>query len=218
MTTDRRPFNIQARRPADRELAGPVERRALVKRKTSEVSAEIDIDLDGTGKFDVLTGIPFFDHMLSQFAKHGYFDLSAKARGDIDVDFHHTVEDVGITLGEAFSEALGDKRGITRYGHAVIPFDDALVVAAVDLSDRPCLVFVGDLPKGKVGDFDVELAEEFFRAFANSLRCNLHMEFRHGTNLHHAIEAMFKALGRSLDAASKIDGRSSDVPSTKGKL
>lgn len=196
----------------------PVERRALVKRRTSEVNAEVDIGLDGTGEFDVRTGIPFFDHMLSQFAKHGYFDLSVKAEGDIDVDFHHTVEDVGITLGEAFSQALGDKRGIARYGHAIIPFDDALVVAAADLSGRPCLVFGGDLPKGKVGEFDVELAEEFFKSFSSSLRCNLHMDVRRGTNLHHAVEAMFKALGRCMDAASKMDGRSSDVPSTKGSL
>ena len=224
LTTNERPFNIHERRPRDAgrrpngRLLGPVERRALVKRRTSEVSAEIDVDLDGTGKFDIRTGIPFFDHMLSQFAKHGYFDLSVKAEGDIDVDFHHTVEDVGLTLGEAFSRALGDKRGIARYGHAIIPFDDALVVAAVDLSDRPCLVFRGDLPKGKVGEFDVELAEEFFKSFSSSLRCNLHMDVRRGTNLHHAVEATFKALGRSMDAASRMDGRSSDVPSTKGAL
>ncbi len=193
-------------------------RKAVLKRETSEVSASVELDLDGTGKFDISTGVPFFDHMLSQFAKHGYFDLTVKAEGDIDVDFHHTVEDVGIAIGEAFSEALGDKRGITRYGHAVIPFDDALVLVAVDLSDRPCFVFKGEIPAGKVGDFDSELAEEFFKSLTNSLRCNLHIEFRHGTNLHHIIEAMFKALGRSMDAASVLDGRRDDIPSTKGTL
>ncbi|MXW43153.1 MAG: imidazoleglycerol-phosphate dehydratase HisB [Candidatus Dadabacteria bacterium] len=193
-------------------------RKAVLKRETSEVSASVELDLDGTGKFDISTGVPFFDHMLSQLAKHGYFDLTVKAEGDIDVDFHHTVEDVGIALGEAFSEALGDKRGITRYGHALIPFDDALVVVAVDLSDRPCFVFKGEIPAGKVGDFDSELAEEFFKSLTNSLRCNLHIEFRHGTNLHHIIEAMFKALGRSMDTASALDGRRDDIPSTKGTL
>lgn len=195
-----------------------MKRRAALKRRTSEVSVEIELDLDGTGAYDIGTGIPFFDHMLSQFSKHGYFDLSVKADGDIDVDFHHTVEDVGIALGEAFSEALGDKSGITRYGHAFIPFDDVLVAVAVDLSGRPHLVFDADIPKGKVGEFDVELTEEFFKSLTNSLRCNLHVELRRGTNAHHAIEAMFKAIGRSLDSASGMDGRRSDIPSTKGKL
>ncbi len=194
-------------------------REAVLERKTSEVNATVEVNLDGAGKFDIDTSIPFFDHMLSQFAKHGYFDLRVKAEGDIEVDFHHTVEDVGITLGEAFSQALGEKRGITRYGHAIIPFDDVLITVAVDLSDRPCFVLKGNIPTGKVREFDSELAEEFFKSFANSLRCNLHIEFHHGTNLHHIIEAMFKALGRSIDIASSVDGRrSDDIPSTKGTL
>ena len=193
-------------------------RTAVLERKTSEVKASVEINLDGIGKFDIDTGIPFFDHMLSQFAKHGYFDLVVKAEGDIDVDFHHTVEDVGIALGEAFSKALGEKRGITRYGHSLVPFDDALIMVAVDLSDRPCFVFKGDVPGGKIGEFDSELAEEFFKSLTNSLRCNLHIDFLHGTNLHHIIEAMFKASGRAMDAASAIDDRRDDIPSTKGTL
>ncbi len=193
-------------------------RTAVLERKTSEVKASVEINLDGIGKFDIDTGIPFFDHMLSQFAKHGYFDLVVKAEGDIDVDFHHTVEDVGIALGEAFSKALGEKRGITRYGHSLVPFDDALIMVAVDLSDRPCFVFKGDVPGGKIGEFDSELAEEFFKSLTNSLRCNLHIDFLHGTNLHHIIEAMFKASGRAMDVASAIDDRRDDIPSTKGTL
>ena len=194
------------------------QRKAKVERKTSEVKVKVDINLDGKGKFEIDTGIPFFNHMLSQFAKHGYFDLKINAIGDIDVDFHHTVEDVGLALGEAFLKALGDKKGITRFGEAVVPFDETLATASVDMSGRPYLVFRADVPKGKVGEFDLELGEEFFKSLSNTLMCNLHIELRYGDNLHHMIEALFKAVGRALDKASKIDPRTDEVPSTKGKL
>jgi imidazoleglycerol-phosphate dehydratase len=193
-------------------------RKARVERKTSEVTVSIDINLDGKGRYDIETGIPFFNHMLSQFAKHGYFDLKIKAKGDIDVDFHHTVEDVGLSLGQAFLKALGDKSGIARFGEAFVPFDETLVFAAVDLSGRPFFVHNVLRQKGKAGDFDVELEKEFFKSLSTSLMCNLHIELRHGDNIHHIIEAAFKAVGRALDRASMIDSRSKAIPSTKGKL
>jgi imidazoleglycerol-phosphate dehydratase len=193
-------------------------RQAKIERKTTEVKAKIDINLDGSGKFDIDTGIAFFNHMLAQFAKHGYFDLKIKAIGDIDIDFHHTVEDVGLALGEAISEALGDKRSITRFGEAFVPFDETLAFACVDLSGRPHFEFRVEIPKSKVGEFDVELAEEFFKSLTNTLKCNLHIELKYGDNLHHIIEAMFKAVGRTLDRATALDPRSRDIPSTKGKL
>lgn len=193
-------------------------RQAKIERKTTEVKARIDINLDGSGKFDIDTGIAFFNHMLAQLAKHGYFDLKIKAIGDIDIDFHHTVEDVGLALGEAISEALGDKRSITRFGEAFVPFDETLAFACVDLSGRPHFEFRVEIPKSKVGEFDVELAEEFFKSLTNTLNCNLHIELKYGDNLHHIIEAMFKAVGRALDKATALDPRSRDIPSTKGKL
>lgn len=193
-------------------------RQAKIERKTTEVKARIDINLDGSGKFDIDTGIAFFNHMLAQFAKHGYFDLKIKAIGDIDIDFHHTVEDVGLALGEAISEALGDKRSITRFGEAFVPFDETLAFACVDLSGRPYFEFRVDIPKSKVGEFDFELAEEFFKSLTNTLKCNLHIELKYGDNLHHIIEAMFKAVGRALDKATALDPRSRDIPSTKGQL
>lgn len=195
-----------------------MERRAKVSRKTSEVEVSIEINLDGKGNYDIETGIPFFNHMLSQFAKHGYFDLVLRAKGDIEVDFHHTVEDVGLALGEAFLDALGDKRGIARFGEAFVPFDETLAFASVDLSGRPYFVYGINTTKGKIGDFDVELGEEFFKSLSTTLKCNLHIELKHGDNLHHIIEAIFKAVGRALDRASKIDPRSEEIPSTKGKL
>jgi len=193
-------------------------RQAKIERKTTEVKARIDINLDGSGKFDIDTGIAFFNHMLAQLAKHGYFDLKIKAIGDIDIDFHHTVEDVGLALGEAIFEALGDKRSITRFGEAFVPFDETLAFACVDLSGRPHFEFRVEIPKSKVGEFDVELAEEFFKSLTNTLKCNLHIELKYGDNLHHIIEAMFKAVGRALDKATALDPRSRDIPSTKGKL
>ncbi len=195
-----------------------MKRQATVNRKTKEVKCEIELDLDGSGKFEIKTGVPFFSHMLEQFAKHGYFDLKITTAGDTNVDFHHTVEDTGIALGEAFYKALGDKKAIRRFAHSSVPFDESLVCVAVDLSGRPYLVFNGDIPKSKVGDFDVELVEEFFKSFAHSTKCNLHIELKYGTNLHHNIEAMFKAVGIALDEATLIDTRSNTVPSTKGKL
>jgi imidazoleglycerol-phosphate dehydratase len=193
-------------------------RAATVARTTSETDIVIELDLDGGGRVEASTGIPFFDHMLAQFARHGYFDLKIKAVGDLEVDFHHTVEDVGLALGDAFLKALGDKKSITRFGEAFVPFDETLAFASVDLSGRPYLVYNVSVPKTKVGEFDIELGEEFFKSFSNTLLCNLHIELRYGDNLHHVIEAVFKAVGRALDKASQIDPRSGDVPSTKGKL
>ncbi|MGQ0792730.1 MAG: imidazoleglycerol-phosphate dehydratase HisB [Deltaproteobacteria bacterium] len=193
-------------------------RRAVIERKTSEVCVSVEINLDGTGRYDIETGIPFFNHMLAQFAKHGYFDLALRAEGDTEIDFHHTVEDVGLALGEAFLKALGDKKGISRFSEAIQPFDETLVQVAVDLSGRAYFIYRADMPKGKAGDFDVELAEEFFKSLASTLRCNLHIELRYGGNLHHILEAMFKATGRALDRATRIDARAADVPSTKGTL
>jgi imidazoleglycerol-phosphate dehydratase len=195
-----------------------MKRHATVNRKTKEVKCSITLNLDGSGKFDVKTGIPFFNHMLEQFAKHGYFDLKIKAIGDTEIDFHHTVEDTGIVLGDAIDKSLGDKKGIRRFAHASVPFDDSLVSVTLDLSGRPYFVFRGEIPKSKVGEFDVELAEEFFKSLANSLKCNLHIELKYGTNLHHNIEAMFKAVGIALDEATSIDTRSKAIPSTKGTL
>ena len=193
-------------------------RKAKVKRKTSEVDVSIDINLDGSGNYQISTGVAFFDHMLEQFSKHGFFDLTLKAKGDIEIDFHHTVEDVGITLGDAIQKALGDKKGIKRFGHAYVPFDETLVFAAVDLSGRPFCVYNMQTPKSKVGEFDTELAEEFFKSFTSSLKCNLHIELKYGDNLHHIIEATFKAVARALDTATSIDPRSNKIPSTKGML
>ena len=194
------------------------DRKGRTERVTSEVKVEVEINLDGEGNFNIDTGIPFFDHMLAQFSKHGYFDLDIKAVGDIEVDFHHTVEDVGLALGDAFLKALGDKKSITRFGEAFVPFDETLAFASVDLSGRPYLVYNVTVPKTKIGEFDVELGEEFFKSFSNTLLCNLHIELKYGDNLHHVIEAVFKAVGRALDKASSIDPRSSSVPSTKGTL
>lgn len=195
-----------------------MKRKSVIERKTSEVKVKVDINLDGKGKYDIVTGVPFFDHMLSQFAKHGYFDLKIKAIGDIEVDYHHTVEDVGLALGEAIGNALGDKRGISRFGEANVPFEESLVFSSIDISGRPFLVYNVDLSKGKIGDFDSELAEEFFKSLSNSLKCNLHIELKYGDNLHHIVEATFKSVARALDKASALDPRSRDIPSTKGKL
>jgi imidazoleglycerol-phosphate dehydratase len=193
-------------------------RRAAVERKTTETNIKIIVDLDGSGQADIHTGIPFFDHMLTLFSAHGLFDLSIRAEGDIDVDYHHTVEDVGLVLGDAFREALGDRRGIQRYGHAVTPMDETLSSVAVDLSNRPYLVY-NVLQTGKgVSGFDVYLAKEFFRAFSNRSGMNLHINVSYGENEHHILESVFKAAGRALDEASTVDPRIKDVRSTKGAL
>ena len=172
--------------------------------------------MDGTGKAGIDTGIPFFDHMLTLFSAHGFFDLSLEARGDLEVDFHHTVEDVGLVLGNAFNDALGNRKGIRRYGYAVTPMDEALSSVAVDLSKRPFLVYNVQPVAGKGSAFDIPLAKEFFRAFANTAGMNLHINLLYGENEHHIIESVFKATGRALDQAVTVDDRIRDVHSTKG--
>jgi imidazoleglycerol-phosphate dehydratase len=195
-------------------------RTAVIDRKTTETHITIRLDLDGRGEHAVATGMPFLDHMLAQVARHGHFDLSVEATGDLAVDFHHTVEDLGIALGEAVSQALGDKAGIVRYGAARVPMDDALASIVVDLSGRPFLVFQApQLKGGRVGDFDLDLVREFFQGLTNHLRANLHVQVEYGQNLHHMAEAVYKALGRALDRATGLDSRLSGVvPSTKGSL
>lgn len=193
-------------------------RQAAVERNTKETAIRALLNLDGGGNARVATGIPFLDHMLDAFARHGAFDLELACSGDLEVDGHHTVEDCGLVLGQAFREALGDKAGIVRYGHAYVPFDETLVRSVVDLSGRPYLVFRADLGHGLLGGFDVELTEDFFGAFANAAMLNLHLEVLYGRNRHHMVEGLFKACTRSLRAAVTLDPRTSGVPSTKGAL
>jgi imidazoleglycerol-phosphate dehydratase len=193
-------------------------RTAKVKRATSETEIEISLQLDGTGKQEIETGVTFLDHMLSQLSRHGYFDLTVKAKGDTHIDFHHTVEDVGIALGQAFKEALGDKRGIRRFAEASVPLNEALAQCVVDISGRAYLVFNLDLPKSKLGEFDVELVAEFFQAFAANSDITLHFNSPYWNNLHHIVESLFKSFARALDQACSIDTRTSEIPSTKGKL
>jgi imidazoleglycerol-phosphate dehydratase len=195
-----------------------MQRRAEVTRRTKETNISANLDLDGSGKVEVKTGVGFFDHMVHSAMVHGYFDLSIIAEGDTHVDDHHTVEDVGIVLGQAFSEALGDFGGIKRFGHAEVPMEEALARVALDLSRRPCLVYVNDLKNEKVGSFDTELVEEFLRAFSNNMGANMHVEVVRGKNGHHVIEAIFKAMGRALDAATMPESRAQGVTSTKGAL
>ena len=193
-------------------------RTAEYARNTQETDITISLNLDGSGDAQLNTGVGFFDHMLHHIAKHGLFDLSVNAKGDLHIDPHHTVEDVGIALGHVFHNALGDHKGIVRYGHAVVPMDETLAEVAIDFSGRPFLRFDVAMPRASVGQFDSELAEEFFRAFAVSSRSTLHVMLRSGSNLHHCIEGMFKAFGRALAAATRIDPRVKGVPSTKGML
>ncbi len=195
-------------------------RQAAIQRKTAETDVRITLELDGQGTHDIETGIPFFDHMLAQVARHGRFDLTLRAGGDLSVDPHHTVEDVGIALGEAVSQALGEKAGILRYGAARVPMDEALASAVIDLGGRPFLVFQApQLRGGRVGEFDADLVREFFQGLANHLRANVHIQVEYGQNLHHMVEAAFKATGRALDQATQLDPRlRGGVPSTKGTL
>jgi imidazoleglycerol-phosphate dehydratase len=193
-------------------------RTAVVERVTKETQIRLSLGIDGTGDAKICTSVPFLNHMLDLFARHGLFDLQVEAQGDIDVDFHHTVEDVGIVLGEALKRALGDKSGIHRYGQAAVPMDETLATAAIDLSGRPYLCFNVPLPNVKVGAFDVELVREFFQGFANTACLNLHLNLMYGENIHHIVEACFKAFARALDEATAIDARISGVMSTKGKL
>jgi len=193
-------------------------RKAKVERKTLETGVDLELVVDGSGEHDISTGIPFFDHMLTHIARHGFFDLKVSATGDTEVDFHHSVEDIGICLGQAFKIALDGYKGIVRYGNALVPMDEALVSVAMDIGGRPHLVFNAKIERAKVGDFDTELVEEFLKAFSNHLGCNLHVNVMYGSNTHHIIEAIFKALAKALDAATMIDKRVTGVLSTKGKI
>ena len=178
----------------------------------------VELDIDGEGKGEISTGIPFFDHMLELLSRHSLFDLRVEAEGDLEVDFHHTVEDVGITLGRAFREALGDKKGISRYGWAIIPMDEALSMVAVDVSSRPGLVFKGEIKREKVGGFDAELLPVFLKSFSDHAGITLHVWVMYGDNLHHVMESVFKALGKALRMAVSFDPREKGLPSTKGLL
>jgi imidazoleglycerol-phosphate dehydratase len=193
-------------------------RSAKVMRTTKETDVRLELIIEGTGKGDVSTGIPFLDHMLTLMAAHGFFDLTIKAKGDIEVDGHHTVEDVAIVLGEAFGKALGEKEGINRYGRGLVPMDEALASVVIDFSNRPFLVFNVAFRQPTTGSFDAELVEEFCRAFANKSGATLHVNLMYGQNTHHVIEAIFKALGQALDEATAVDERIVGVRSTKGTL
>jgi imidazoleglycerol-phosphate dehydratase len=193
-------------------------REATVERQTAETRIRLYLNLDGSGRAQVRTNIGFFDHMLNHIARHGLFDLSVEAEGDLEIDGHHTVEDVGICLGKAFAQALGAPTGIVRYGHALAPMDEALAEAAIDVSGRPFFGLDAKLPAARVGDFDAELTAEFFRAFAMNSRTTVHLILRKGDNLHHCIEGLFKAFARALDRAVQLDPRVAGVPSTKGSL
>ncbi|MDP7638184.1 MAG: imidazoleglycerol-phosphate dehydratase HisB [Candidatus Hydrogenedentes bacterium] len=193
-------------------------RKGEIARSTKETEISVSVDLDGEGRSDISTGVGFLDHMLTHLSKHGLFDVTVQAKGDLEIDGHHTVEDVGICLGQAFLQALGEPVGISRYGRATVPMDEALSEAVVDVSGRPYLVFNADLPAPKVGEFDVELAREFFQAFTMNSRVTLHMNLRYGSNVHHSIEGLFKAFARALREAVAPDPRVKGVPSTKGTL
>jgi imidazoleglycerol-phosphate dehydratase len=195
-------------------------RTATVNRQTKETQITVELALDGTGTRDIDTPAPFLSHMLDAFARHGLFDLRLRAAGDIDIDAHHTVEDIGLVLGSAFEQALGDRAGITRYGSATLPMDEVLVTVAVDFCGRPAFMWKVDNLDGKwIGEFDCELAKEFFAAFANRAHCNLHVLVHYGGNAHHTIECIFKAFARACDAATRVDPRlGGAIPSTKGTL
>lgn len=193
-------------------------RAARVSRKTKETDIGVELKLDGTGSSAVRTGIPFLNHMLELLAKHGFMDLKVRARGDLAVDYHHTVEDVGLVLGDALSKALGDRKGIARYGWAVVPMDESLARVAIDLGGRPYLVYEVETKKKRIRDFDLGLIEEFFRAFAVQGRMNLHIRLMYGREPHHQFEAVFKAVARALGAACARDARVKGVPSSKGRI
>ena len=194
------------------------ERRAEIKRTTKETDIIIELNIDGDGVSEISTGVGFFDHILTLFSRHGFFDLKIKAAGDLEVDQHHTVEDVGICLGQAFAKAFGDKAGIRRFGNTTIPMGESLANVVLDLCDRPFLVYNVHTENSKVGEFDVELIEEFFYAFVNNCGATLHINLAYGNNTHHIIEAIFKAFGRAMDQATSKDERIKGVLSTKGVL
>ena len=196
----------------------PVVRTAREERTTKETSVDVTVGLDGSGAADVQTPLPFLSHMLEQIAKHGLVDLTVRATGDVEIDGHHTTEDVAFTLGKAVAVALADKTGIARYGSATLPMDEARATCAIDLSGRPYFVWEVQMPKAKLGTWDTELAEIFFEAFARGCACNLHLVLHAGTNLHHMTEICFKAFAKALRAAATVDPRSSGIPSTKGSL
>jgi imidazoleglycerol-phosphate dehydratase len=193
-------------------------RTGKIERKTKETDISVALNVDGSGKAEVETGMPFFDHMLDIFTRHGFFDVTIKAKGDLKVDYHHTVEDVGLALGQTFKDALGDKQGIRRFGEASCPLDETLAKVVVDLSGRPYLSYNVKIRPGRVGDFDTDLPHEFYQAFANQLGMNLHMDVIRGENPHHIIEACFKAFARAMDMATSFDPRIEGVLSTKGSL
>ena len=193
-------------------------REAQVTRKTLETQISVKLNLDGTGRSQLATQIAFLDHMLDQVARHGVFDLEVEARGDLHIDAHHTVEDIGITLGQAFAKAVGDKAGVRRYGHAYVPLDEALSRVVIDLSGRPGLEFNIDFARARIGEFDVDLVHEFFQGFVNHALVTLHVDNLRGTNAHHQAETAFKAFGRALRMAVELDPRIVGVPSTKGSL
>ncbi len=193
-------------------------RQAQVTRDTRETQITVKINLDGSGRAKLASGVPFLDHMLDQIARHGLVDLEVKAKGDLHIDAHHTVEDIGITLGQALAKAVGDKKGVRRYGHAYVPLDEALSRAVVDLSGRPGLEMTGKFTRARVGEFDVDLVREFFQGFVNHALVTLHLDNLKGANTHHQVETLFKAFGRALRMAVELDPRVKGVPSTKGKL
>lgn len=193
-------------------------RRASVTRKTKETDIAIELELDGTGITAIDTPIPFLSHMVEQLGRHGLLDLTVRAKGDVEIDGHHTTEDLGIALGEAVRSALGDKAGIARYGWALLPMDEARVACTLDLSGRTHFVWDAEIPKAKIGTWDSELAEVFFEGFARGAQCNLHVDLQRGHNLHHIVEITFKALAKALSSAVKVEPRSVGVPSTKGTL
>ena len=193
-------------------------RTAEVKRDTSETQIRVKLNLDGSGAGKLDTGVPFLDHMLDQVARHGVYDLEISAKGDLHIDAHHTVEDIGIALGQAFAQALGDKQGIRRYGHAYVPLDEALTRVVIDLSGRPGLEFKIDFVRARIGEFDVDLVHEFFQGFINHAQVTLHIDNLKGDNAHHQAETAFKAFGRALRMATELDPRIKGVPSTKGSL
>ena len=193
-------------------------RQATIERKTTETDIVVKLEIDGTGESKIDTGVGFFDHMLTLYAKHGLFDLEVTARGDLEVDGHHTVEDVGICLGQAYDQALGNKEGITRYGFFILPMDEALATVCVDISGRPYLAYNLDMTASKVGGFDTDLTHEFFQAFIVNAGISMHVRLQAGTNPHHVIEAVFKAFARAMDEATMLDSRRPGVQSTKGVL
>ena len=193
-------------------------RQAQVTRDTQETQITVKINLDGSGRAKLASGVPFLDHMLDQIARHGLVDLEVKAKGDLHIDAHHTVEDIGITLGQALVKAVGDKKGVRRYGHAYVPLDEALSRVVVDLSGRPGLEMTGKFTRARVGEFDVDLVREFFQGFVNHAQVTLHLDNLKGSNTHHQVETLFKAFGRALRMAVELDPRVKGIPSTKGTL